>query len=113
MCKLCYWQIRGPVLLFLIRDKSNGCFQPLIGSFRFVADDSLLRQAINVETKRKEQACQDLQPSLTWRQVTRLLLKTIAECLKPVCHRSAGTPLGTHANGEASGSEEARPALRT
>jgi hypothetical protein len=29
------------------------------------------------------------------------------------CHGSAGTPLGTHANGEASGSEEARPALRT
>jgi hypothetical protein len=30
-----------------------------------------------------------------------------------VCHGSAGTPLGTHANGEASGSKEARPALRT
>jgi hypothetical protein len=29
------------------------------------------------------------------------------------CHRSAGIPLGTHANGEASGSEEARPTLRT
>jgi hypothetical protein len=28
------------------------------------------------------------------------------------CHGSAGTPLGTHANGEASGSEEACPALR-
>jgi hypothetical protein len=29
------------------------------------------------------------------------------------CHGSAGTPLRTHANGEASGPEEARPALRT
>jgi hypothetical protein len=34
MRKLCDWEIRGPVLLFLIGDKSNGCFQPLIGSFR-------------------------------------------------------------------------------
>jgi hypothetical protein len=29
------------------------------------------------------------------------------------CHGSAGTPLGTHANGEASRSEEARTAIRT
>jgi hypothetical protein len=28
------------------------------------------------------------------------------------CHGSAGTPLGTHANGEASRSEEARSAIR-
>jgi cytochrome c len=29
------------------------------------------------------------------------------------CHRSAGTPLGTHANGEDSGLEESRKAIRT
>jgi hypothetical protein len=29
------------------------------------------------------------------------------------CHGSAGTPLGTHANGEASRSEEARQTLQT
>jgi hypothetical protein len=29
------------------------------------------------------------------------------------CHGSAGTPLRTHANGEASGPQEARPAVRT
>jgi hypothetical protein len=49
-----------------------------------VADDSSLRQAIKLKTKRNKWACQDHQPSLTRRQVTRLLLKTIAECLKPV-----------------------------
>jgi hypothetical protein len=32
-----------------------------------------------IETKRIERARQDLQPSLTQRQVTRLQLKTIAE----------------------------------
>jgi hypothetical protein len=31
----------------------------------------------------------------------------------PVCHGSAGTPLGTHANGEAQGLEEACSTLRT
>jgi hypothetical protein len=49
-----------------------------------VADDSSLRQAKDVETKRIERARQDLHPSLTRRQVTRLLLKTIAECLQAV-----------------------------
>jgi hypothetical protein len=34
MCKLCDWEIRGPVPLFLIGDESNGRFQPLVGSFR-------------------------------------------------------------------------------
>jgi hypothetical protein len=29
------------------------------------------------------------------------------------CHGSAGTPLGTHANGEDSGLEESRKAIRT
>jgi hypothetical protein len=33
--------------------------------------------------------------------------------LMPDCHGSAGTPLRTHANGEASGPQEARPAIRT
>jgi hypothetical protein len=33
--------------------------------------------------------------------------------LELLCHGSAGTPLGMHTNGEASRSEEARPALRT
>jgi hypothetical protein len=37
-----------------------------------------------IETKRMKRARQDLQPSLTRRQVTRLLLKTITECLKPL-----------------------------
>jgi hypothetical protein len=32
-----------------------------------------------IETKRIERARQDLQPSLMWRQVMRLQLKTIAE----------------------------------
>jgi hypothetical protein len=32
-----------------------------------------------IETKRIKRARQDLQPSLTWRQVTRLQLKTIVE----------------------------------
>jgi hypothetical protein len=43
-----------------------------------VADDSSLRQAKDVELKGKR-ARQDLQPSLTRRQVTRLQLKTIVE----------------------------------
>jgi hypothetical protein len=37
-----------------------------------------------IELKGIKRARQDLQPSLTRRQVTRLLLKTIAECLKPL-----------------------------
>jgi hypothetical protein len=49
-----------------------------------VADDSSLRQAKDVETKRIERARQDRDPSLTRRQVTRLLLKTIAERLQAV-----------------------------
>jgi hypothetical protein len=47
---------------------------------KIVADDSSLRQAIDVETTRNvKRARQDLQPSLTRRQVTRLQLKTIVE----------------------------------
>jgi hypothetical protein len=49
-----------------------------------VADDSSLRQAIKLKLKGNKRACQDLQPSLTQRQVTRLHFKTIAECLKPL-----------------------------
>jgi hypothetical protein len=49
-----------------------------------VADDSLLHQAIKLKLKGNKQACQDRQPSLTRRQVTRLHFKTIAECLKPL-----------------------------
>jgi hypothetical protein len=48
-----------------------------------VADNSLLCQARKLELKGRR-ACQDLYPSLMRRQVTCLLLKTIAECLKPV-----------------------------
>jgi hypothetical protein len=49
-----------------------------------VADDSSLHQAIKLKLKGNKRACQDLQPSLTRRQVTRLHFKTIAECLKPL-----------------------------
>jgi hypothetical protein len=37
-----------------------------------------------LKLKGYKQARQDLQPSLTRRQVTRLHFKTIAECLKPL-----------------------------
>jgi hypothetical protein len=37
-----------------------------------------------IELKGNKRARQDLQPSLTRRQVTRLLLKTVTECLKPL-----------------------------
>jgi hypothetical protein len=49
-----------------------------------VADDSSLCQAIKLKLKGNKRARQDCQPSLMRRQVTHLLLKTIAECLKPV-----------------------------
>jgi hypothetical protein len=49
-----------------------------------VADDSSLRQAKIDELKGK-QARQDCNPSLTWRQVMCLLLKTTVERTKPLC----------------------------
>jgi hypothetical protein len=49
-----------------------------------VADDSLLCQAKIDELKGKW-AHQDRNPSLTWRQVTHLLLKTTVERTKPLC----------------------------
>jgi hypothetical protein len=42
-----------------------------------VADDSSLRQANKLKLKGYKRAHQDLQPSLTQRQVTRLHFKTI------------------------------------
>jgi hypothetical protein len=53
-----------------------------------VADDSSLRQAIRLKLKGMKRARQDRQPSLTWRQVTRLQLKTIVErstAVMPLC----------------------------
>jgi hypothetical protein len=44
-----------------------------------VADDSSLRQAIDVETKRIKAGSSRQRSSLTRRQVTRLLLKTTVE----------------------------------
>jgi hypothetical protein len=49
-----------------------------------VADDSSLRQAIWLKLKGYKRARQDLQPSLTRRQVTCLQLKTIVERSQPL-----------------------------
>jgi hypothetical protein len=38
-----------------------------------------------LKLKGYKQAHQDLQPSLMWRQVTCLLLKTIVDCPRPLC----------------------------
>jgi hypothetical protein len=50
-----------------------------------VADDSSLRQAIDVETKRIKAGSSRQRSSLTRRQVTHLLLKTTVERSKPLC----------------------------
>jgi hypothetical protein len=50
-----------------------------------VADDSSLRQAKDVETKRIKAGSSRQGSSLTWRQVMRLLLKTTVERSKPLC----------------------------
>jgi rhodanese-related sulfurtransferase len=48
-------------------------------------------------------------PAPTWEPA----LPAPAPAPAPKCHRSAGTPLGTHANGQDSGLEESRPTICT